>query len=305
MKASRTGLTRYAASLPLLLCVVFTVAVPDFRQLQNVVNFSGQIAALLMVSLGQMFVTLAGGIDLSVGSIVSLASCIVATQPDPVAGVLLALAAGAAVGLLNGIGVAIGNVHPFVTTLSTATILQGLCYLVLPVPGGQIVPALGWLASGSLYGVPLSLAWCAVSAGVAWHVVTRSRFGLHLYAIGASPHGAHLNGVWVKATMIAAHVLCGLMAAAAGIFLAARVSAGDPTIGAEFGLESVAAVTLGGVQLTGGVGGVAAVLVGVSTLGLLTNGLNLFGISPFLASVAVGILLLLAVSTQRRQTVGL
>ena len=102
-----------------------------------------------------------------------------------------------------------------------------------------------------------------------------------------------------------ANPLCGLMAAAAGIYLAARVSAGDPTIGAEFALESVAAVALGGVQLTGGVGGVAAVLVGVATLGLLTNGLNLFGISPFLASVAVGMLLLLAVGAQRRKTVGL
>ncbi|MEN2472131.1 ABC transporter permease [Burkholderia sp. GS2Y] len=305
MKATRTGLTRYATSLPLMLCIALMVAVPDFRQMQNVVNFSGQIAALLMVSLGQMFVTLAGGIDLSVGSVVSLASCIVATQPDPASGVLLALLAGASVGLLNGVGVAIGNVHPFVTTLSTATILQGVCYPVLPVPGGQIAPALGWLASGNLYGVPLSLAWCAVSIGFAWHIVARSRLGLHLHAIGAGAHSAHLNGVRVRATTIAAHVLCGLMAAAAGIYLAARVSAGDPTIGAEFALESVAAVALGGVQLTGGVGGVAAVLVGVATLGLLTNGLNLFGISPFLASVAVGMLLLLAVGTQRRKTVGL
>lgn len=305
MRLARNGLSRYAVGLLFLLGMILLVTTPDFHRVENVVNFSGQIAALLIVSLGQMFVALIAGIDLSVGSVVSLASCIVATQADPAIGIVLALAAGAAVGLVNGAGVAIGNVHPFVTTLSTATVLQGLCYVVLPIPGGSVAPILTWLATGNLAGWPLSLVWCVAAIGLTWFVVSRSRFGLHLFAVGSNPQSAYLNGVKVNATQIGAYILCGLMAATAGIYLAARVSAGDPGLGAEFALESVAVVALGGVQLTGGIGSVMGVLIGALTLGLLTNGLNLFGISPFLGSVAIGVLLLMAVCMQRRSIVGL
>ena len=305
MNLMRSGLTRYTVGLPVMLCVALLATTADFRQPQNLINFGGQIAALLIVSLGQMFVTLTAGIDLSVGSVVSLASCIVATQPDPLAGVALALAAGAMVGLVNGLGVAYANVHPLVMTLSTATFLQGLSYLVLPIPGGHVAPALTWLATASAMGVPLSFVWCAVAVGAVAACTGRSRFGLHLFALGRHPRSAHLNGVRVMATVVTAYVLCSLMAVAAGIYLAARVAAGDPGLGAEFGLESVAAVALGGVQLTGGIGSAGGVLAGALSLGLLTNGLNLFGVSPFMRGVVTGFLLLAAVSMQRRRVVGL
>jgi ribose transport system permease protein len=305
MNLTRSGLTRYTLGLPVILSVMLCVAIPDFRQPQNLINFSGQIASLLIVSLGQMFVTLTGGIDLSVGSVVSLASCIVATQSDPLYGVVLALAAGVAVGLVNGIGVAYAKVHPLVMTLSTATFLQGLCYVVLPIPGGNVSSTLTGFATGSVAGVPLSFVWCAAAVGGVAFVLARSRFGLQLFAVGSNPHSAWLNGVRVMSITLAAYVVCSLMAVVAGIYLTVRVSAGDPGLGAEFALESVAVVALGGVQLTGGVGSAAGVLTGTLALGLLSNGFNLFGVSPFLTNVLTGLLLLGAVSMQRRRVVGL
>lgn len=305
MNRARSGLTRYTAGLPAIACVAMLITVPGFRDPQNLANFSGQITALLIVSLGQMFVALTAGIDLSVGSAMSLASCIVATQPDPLAGVALALTAGAAIGLVNGIGVAYANVHPLVMTLSTATFLKGLCYIVLSIPGGYIAPVLVRLATATAAGLPVSFFWCAAALCIASLTLRRSRFGLYLFALGVNPRSAHLNGVRVAATTVMAYVACSLIAVVAGVFLAARVSAGDPGLGDEFALESVAAVALGGVQLTGGIGSGTAVLAGAFSLGLMTNGLNLLGISPFLSAVVTGLLLLTAVSVQRRRVVGL
>ncbi|MBT9505907.1 ABC transporter permease [Rhodoferax sp.] len=305
MSMGRSGMTRYTLGLPVVLIGVLALTTEDFREPQNLLNFSGQIAALLIASLGQLFVTLVAGIDLSVGSVLSIAACIVATNPDPTLAVALALAMGIAVGIVNGLGVAVAGVHPLVMTLSTATILQGLAYVVLPIPGGNIAPTLTWMATSVVAGVPLSLLWCVAAALLAAWIINYTRIGSHLFAVGSNSRSAYLNGVKVKSVVVFAYVSCSVAAAVAGIYIASRISAGDPTLGAAFGLESVAAVALGGVQLTGGIGSVLGVISGALSLGLLANGLNLFGISPFMREVLTGCLLLAAVSVQRRSNVGL
>ena len=305
MKALRSGISVYTLALPLLLVVVLALAIPDFLAPQNLANISGQIAALLIVSLGQLVVALVAGIDLSVGSVISLASCLVATQNDPLSGVLLALGLGLVVGLVNGAGVALAGIHPLIMTLSTMTFLQGLAFVILQIPGGRIPPGLRELVNGSFWGLPQPLLWCAACAAVIALLLHRTRLGLHLFAVGANPHSAQLNGVRSVAVVMAAYVVCSLLAVVAGIYLAARVAAGDPTMGAAFSLESVTAVALGGVQLTGGVGSIVGVLTGALSLGLITNGINLFGVSPFLRGAVTGALLLVAVALQRRRSVGL
>ncbi len=302
---ARTGLSRYTVGLPIVLALLLAATQADFRSPQNLLNFSGQIGALLIVALGQLFVTLVAGIDLSVGSVMSLASAIAATQANPLAAVALATSLGVTVGLVNGLGVALAGVHPLVMTLSTATFLQGLAYVVLPIPGGTIALHLGAAATSQVAGIPAPLLWCAAAALVASLVLRRTRFGAHLFAVGGHPRSAYLNGVRVQAVVVGAYMWCSVAAAWAGLFLAARVSAGDPALGASYALESVAAVALGGVQLTGGVGSVAGVVAGVLSLGLMTNGLNLFGVSPFMRGVLTGALLLAAVSLQRRRIVGM
>lgn len=305
MTPIRSGISRYTLALPLLLFAVLALAAPNFLAPQNLVNVSAQIAALLIVSLGQLVVALIAGIDLSVGSVMSLASCLVATQADPLVGVLLALGLGLLVGTVNGLGVAVAGIHPLIMTLSTMTFLQGLAYLLLPIPGGQVAAGLGQAANGTLWGLPLPLLWCAVCAALVFVLLHRTRLGLHIFAVGANARSAHLNGVRAVAVVVSAYVVCSLLAVVAGIYLAARVASGDPAMGAAFGLESVTAVALGGVQLTGGVGSILGVLTGALSLGLITNGINLFGISPFLRGALTGALLLAAVCSQRRRVVGL
>ncbi|RMA61383.1 monosaccharide ABC transporter membrane protein (CUT2 family) [Acidovorax sp. 100] len=305
LNPARTGLTRYTLGLPVVLVLLLAATQADFRSTQNLLNFSGQIGALLIVAMGQLFVTLVAGIDLSVGSVMSLASAFAATQSDPLAAVAMATALGVAVGTVNGMGVAMAGVHPLVMTLSTATFLQGLAYVVLPIPGGTIASAMTAAATGEAAGIPAPLLWCAAAALAARIVLRRTRFGAHLFAVGGHPRSAYLNGVRVKFVVVGAYVWCSVAAAWAGLFLAARVAAGDPALGASYALESVAAVALGGVQLTGGVGSVAGVVAGVLSLGLMTNGLNLFGVSPFMRGVLTGVLLLAAVSLQRRRIVGM
>lgn len=301
----RTGLTRYTVGLPIALVLLLAATQADFRSSQNLLNFSGQIGALLIIAVGQLFVTLVAGIDLSVGSVMSLASAIAATQGNPLLAAALATALGMAVGVVNGLGVALGGVHPLVMTLSTATFLQGLAYVVLPIPGGAIAPAMVAAATSQWAGIPAPLLWCVAAVLAASVVLRRTRFGAHLFAVGGHPRSAYLNGVRVKAVVVGAYIWCAVAAAWAGLFLASRVAAGDPALGTSYALESVAAVALGGVQLTGGVGSVAGVVAGVLSLGLMTNGLNLFGVSPFMRGVLTGVLLLAAVSLQRRRIVGM
>jgi ribose transport system permease protein len=305
MRSIRSGISVYTLGLPVLLVVVLGLAIPSFLAAQNLANVSGQITALLIVTLGQMVVALVAGIDLSVGSVISLASCLVATQADSLTGVALALLLGLAVGLVNGAGVALAGIHPLIMTLSTMTFLQGLAFLILPIPGGQIPPRLRELANGTLWGLPQPLLWCALCAGAVALLLHRTRLGLHLFAVGANAHSAQLNGVRAAGVVIAAYVVCSLLAVVSGIYLAARVAAGDPSMGAAFGLESVTAVALGGVQLTGGVGSIVGAITGALSLGLITNGINLFGVSPFLRGAFTGALLLVAVCVQRRRSVGL
>lgn len=303
--AGRSGITRYTLALPVLLFFALALGADRFLSPQNLANVIGQVAALLIVTLGQLVVALAGGIDLSVGSVVSLSSSIVATQADPVWGVVLALLMGLAVGLANGLGVAVAGIHPLVMTLATMTFLQGLAYVVLPIPGGQLAPGLVRLATGTVVGLPAGLLWCAACATVVALLLHRTRLGLHLFAVGAGAGSAHLNGVRTVRVVVSAYVVCSLLAAVAGIYLAARVSSGDPAMGAAFALESITAVALGGVQLTGGVGSVLGAITGAVSLGLMTNGINLLGISPFLRGTLTGVLLLVAVCLQRRRGIGL
>ncbi|HEX7649323.1 MAG TPA: ABC transporter permease [Noviherbaspirillum sp.] len=301
----RTGLTLRTLGFPLVLFLGLMLSTPDFRSAQNFINFGGQICALLLVGLGQLFVVLAGGIDLSVGSVVSLAGSIIATQSDPATGLALAAALGILVGVVNGAGIAFTGVHPLVMTLSTATFLQGFAYIVLPIPGGTIAPVLVESANGNLAGMPYAVLWGVACTLLSSWVLRHTRFGLHLFAAGANAHSAYLNGVHVKRVVVGAYVMSSLFAVVAGVFIASRVSSADPAMGASYALESVAAVALGGVSLTGGIGSVAGVLAGTLGLGLLSNGLNLFGVSPFLRAATTGLLLLAAVGTQRRRSLGL
>lgn len=299
----RTGMQAVTVALPILLFLLLCVLSPSFLSLQNLGNINGQVTTLLIVSLGQLVVALTGGVDLSVGGTLSLVSASIVSVPQPIA-VPVALLAGVAVGLVNGLGVTRLGVHPIIMTLASTTFLQGLALLIHPVPGGTVPDFLVALATTSIAGLPAAFLWCLIGVVAAWFTLSKTRLGLRVFAIGANAESAARNGVPVERYKVASYVLCAGLAATAGIFLSARVSSGDATIGAPFALDSITAIALGGVQLAGGVGSVAGVVFGALTLGLMTNGMNLLGISPFIRTAATGALLLIAISMQRRTVIG-
>lgn len=303
MKSDRSGLRLATIMLPALLFVALSVWSPAFLSVQNLSNINGQIAALLIVSLGQLVVALIGGIDLSVGAALSLTTTIIVSV-SPELALPAALLAGIAIGLINGIGVTVAGVHPLLMTMASMTFLQGLALLIHPVPGGTVPDYLAGLAWTSAAGVPAAFFWCVGAVMIASFLLSMTRFGLRLFAIGANQASAARNGIAVKWYSVSCYVSCSVAATIAGIFISARVSSGDATVGAPFALDSITAIAMGGVQLAGGTGSVAGVVLGTITLGLLTNGMNLVGISPFLRTAATGLLLLVAISMQRRSVIG-
>lgn len=300
----RSGLGVVSLGLPVVMFVLLAFGAQDFFSVENVTNVNNQITALVIVSLGQLLVALIGGMDISVGSAISLTSVILVSLGSWVA-VPVALALGVVIGLTNGVGVALFGVHPLIMTLASMTFVQGLALLIRSGAGGTVPTVLVDLAQGHVFWLPAALFWCIAAIAFASLLLYGLRFGLRLFAIGSNAQSAALNGVRVAGPRLACYVLCSLSGVVAGIYLTGRIAAGDPSMGQPFGLDSVTAVALGGVQLSGGVGSVLGATLGTITLGLITNGMNLLGVSPFFRGVLTGLLLLCAISLQRRKAIGI
>jgi ribose transport system permease protein len=303
-RLGRTGLGLISIGLPVAMFILLAVFAPEFLTLGNIININSQITALLIVALGQLIVALIGRIDISVGSVVSLTSVVIVSV-DPSLAVPAALALGIVIGLANGLGVAYFGVHPLIMTLSSMTFLQGLSLLLLAGSGGTVPAPLVMAAKASVAGVPAAFFWCAAALAATSGLLYASRFGLRIFAIGGNAHSAEMSGVRPLGPRVICYVLCSVSGVIAGIYLTGRIVSGDPTMGQPFSLDSVTAIALGGVQLSGGVGSVAGAALGTLTLGLITNGMNLLGVSPFFRAALTGVLLLGAVSLQRRKVIGI
>lgn len=286
-----------------VLALVLGLSSPFALSSQNLINILNQQVSLVLVTIGQVIVVLTAGLDLSVGSVVSMTTAIV--SHDVPFAVPLAIAAALAVGLVNAIGILRFGVHPILMTLSTMTTVQGIALFVRPIPGGQVPSWMPAYASATALGIPVPVICAAILLLVAGAMISRSRLGLHLMAIGASPESALLGGVNTARVILLAYLLSSLFACLGGLNLAARLASGDPLVGASFAIDSIAATALGGTQLSGGLGGVTGPVVGVLFLALLGNGLNLLNISTYYQMIIKGMLLILAVSAHRRNQPGL
>lgn len=307
----RVGL---AAILIVVLVVVFGLLEPRFFNRLNLVNILRNSSFLMIAATGQMLVLIVGGFDLSVGAVAALASVVCAsamtglliTMPDAIGavialGVLAGLAAGAAVGLVNGLCVAFLKVSPFMVTLGTLSIASGIALYHttgIPVYGMPDAFTKGF-GRAIVLGLPAIAFFALATVLVVWFVQVRTRFGRYLYAIGGNPQAARVSGVPTRVYLIAAYVLCSLLAAGTGVLLTARVGSGQATIGATLMLESIAAAVIGGVSLRGGIGRVELVALAALFLSIVTNGMNLIRIDSKMQTVVLGVVLILAVATER------
>lgn len=274
----------------------------SFFTVENFQNLLTTAFPYLLVSFAQTFVILTGGIDLSGGAMVSLSSVVCATlfadRPELFAATLAAaLISGLLLGVLNGVLVTKGNVQPIIVTLSTQVIVQGIALMVLDSPGGSVNADFSAAVNGSLGDVlPVPLLLAIAATVIIWFVLNRSRFGHSVFAIGGNENAAYSTGIPVSRIKIYVYAIAGILSAAAGVMLAARMYSGDPTVGINMTNNSITTAVVGGTSLAGGKGGIIGNIAGVFILIIINNILNLVGVSSFYQYVVQGGILILALA---------
>jgi ribose transport system ATP-binding protein len=287
--------------LILLLAAYTTSRSPYFLTERNLGNLVIQIAPLALVAFGQMMAILISGIDLSVGPSMSLTTALASyfiagdAPGDIAAGLALCLVVGLLIGALNGLVILYLRIPDLIATLSTFSVVTGLALIVRPSPGGKVSEVfsdvitmhIGWFPAIGLVVILLTV--------VGEILQLRGRIGTRLYAIGSNPEAAFVAGIPVRRVRFFAYLFCGLMAALAGLVVAARIGSGDPQAGSQFTLASVTAVVVGGTSIFGGRGTVVGTLLGAILLILMQNSLNQLHVTAYYQYIWTGSLMLLAV----------
>ena len=288
----------------IILVIISTILNPRFLTPTNILNVIRQISIFGILAIGQTFVILISGIDLSVGSILALV--VVLTGGFlPEWGILptifLGMLVGTLMGLINGLGVTLGNVQPFVMTLGMLGIARGLAFMYT---GGMPIPVLDadflFIGNGYFLGVPVPGLLFIALVIIAAFVLNYTPFGRYVYAIGSNAEAARLSGIRVDLIKSSVYAICGLTAAIAGIVFASQLAVAPPIAGEGYELDSIAAVVVGGADLFGGEGGMFGTFLGAAIIGSLSNILNLTGVNPFVQKLAKGILIIAAVTVKGR-----
>ncbi|MCB9992090.1 MAG: ABC transporter permease [Hyphomicrobiaceae bacterium] len=292
--------------LVLLVLTVIAALISDaFLNPFNLVNVLRQIALYGIVSMGLTFVILTAGIDLSVGSIVAVVAVLTAMLLNMGLAVplvlLVALACGAALGLVNGIGITLIKIPPFIMTLGTMVMLRGLALTISdgrPIDVASTVGNYAWIGRGSALGLPIAVWIFAGVAVIGFVVLSFTRFGRNVYAVGSNPEAAHLSGINVRRVLLGVYTISGLLAALTSVIFVSRLSVGEPTAGTGLELEAIAISVIGGTSLFGGQGGIVGTAIGAAILAVLANIMNLVGISPFTQQIVKGAIIIVAVSSE-------
>lgn len=303
----------------LLLAFILSLSNEYFLTPGNISNVLLQTSINGVLAIGMTFVILTRGIDLSVGSVVALAGIIsasfattsatagIAGGPYPfyvalAIGILVGLACGALVGLI----VSRFAVPAFVATLGMLSAARGA---TLIYGGGKPVPALTpefrWIGTGNILGIPMPVILLAIVFAISWWVLTRTRYGRYIYAVGGNPHAAKTSGINVTRMKFSVYMISGSLSGLAGMMLSARTGSALPQAGIAYELDAIAAVVIGGTSLSGGVGRVTGTLIGALIIGVMNNGLDLMGIQSYYQQVLKGALIVGAVMLDQKRNQGL
>ena len=295
------------AMLPIFIALIALAAgliQPRFWSVDNLLNLLRQMVPLMIISVGQAFAIIVGGLDLSVAAVMSLAGVagvLVMQEAGIIPGILVMLVVGMSVGGVSGFVIAYLRTTPLVVTLGMLSVAQGLALISSGgVPIYDVPPAFVQLIGfDKILGIPIMVWIAAGVAIVAALILKRTVFGRYIYAIGSSAAAAAKSGVDVKLCTMLVYVFSGLCAAIGAIVLTAWVSSAQPIAAPNITLESLAAVVLGGVALTGGSGSIRQVFLGVLVLSMLSNVMNMIGVSAYFQTLVVGIVIILAVILDR------
>lgn len=269
----------------------------------NVVNVLRQVALYGIVSIGLTFVILTAGIDLSVGSIVAVVSVATAMMLNVAVPVPLvipgALVIGAVFGLINGLGIILIRIPPFIMTLGSMVMLRGFALTISdgrPIDVTFTAGDFSWIGRGNALGLPIAVwIFIGVAAG-AFFILRHTPFGRNVYAVGSNMEAARLSGINVSRVLVSVYTISGVLAALTAVIFVSRLTVGEPTAGTGLELEAIAISVIGGASLFGGRGGVVGTAIGACILAILANIMNLVGISPFTQQIVKGAIIIFAVS---------
>ena len=295
---------RHGVLIVFVLLVGFMlVSKPTFGAYQNLINVLQQNSVIGIIACGMTFAIIVGGFDLSVGSVTALASVVGATLMIDLGafgipvGIVGAAASCLVVGAANGWLIAYLGVNPFVATLGTMTVVRGLIYVATDASPRFGVPySFTTLGLGYLLGIPNPAILFLIVALLLGFALHRTRFGHYVYAVGGNPSATAQMGVNTRRVRFAVYVLVSACAALSGIILIGQTASATPQAALGYELTAIAAVIVGGASLGGGRGRMGGTIVGVFLLGVVANGLNLYGVSPFWQPVATGLILIVAVA---------
>ncbi|MFF0793017.1 ABC transporter permease [Streptomyces spiralis] len=288
-----------------LLCVIGALTSDNFATRQNTLVILSSAAVIGVITIGQTFVIIGGGIDLSVGAIVALASVwctTVATQSYGLGGMIFcALAVGAVVGLVNGLIISYGNIVAFITTIAMMASARGLAERISDRQSQVVtVESFNSIASTKWLGIPLLVYILAVAVVLGWVLLNRTTFGRRTFAIGGNQEAARLAGLDVRRHTLVLYVLSGLCCGIAAVMLTARTTSGASNLGNLYELDSIAAVIIGGTLLTGGRGSLIGSILGVLVFTTITNIFVLNNLTTDIQQIAKGLIIVAAVLIQRR-----
>ncbi len=283
-----------------LMAIVLSFMSPFFMTVGNMTNLSKQVSIVAILAAGQAVVIISGGIDLSVGSVLALSAVVIGTliqmDVDPLMAMIAGILTGTAAGWVNGMVITRGNIPPFIATLGMLGIARGLA---LVITGGVSHPVLSpmflYIGNAKLFGLPIPLYFVIVTFLVIGIMMHRTVFGRHVYAIGGNERVARLQGIPVDRQKVKIYALSGFLAAIAAVVMTGRLAATPPSVAQAIELQAIAAVIIGGVSFVGGRGLVLTALIGALIMAMITNGLNILGISSFYQQVLIGIVIIVAV----------
>lgn len=304
-----------------LLAAYLASATPYFMTESNIVNVGRRTSVLIIFAIGQTFVILTGGIDLSVGATAALAASISAvtmTQQVNVLGVkfgpvgfveglLISLVIGLGAGLLNGLLITRGRIPDFIATLGTLEVFRGAALLVtggLPVPSyysdapkarNYLPKEVVSIGSGDWLGIPIAAVIALSVTLLGWAILRYTAFGRSIFAVGGNREAARVSGININRTKVGVYIVSGLLAALAGFVLTGRLNSANALMAGEENLNSIASVVIGGTNLFGGEGGVFGSIIGALTIGVIGNGLNLLNVSDFYQRIIQGTIIVAVV----------
>ncbi len=287
-----------------LLFVGLTITSPVFLTSTNLINVVRQTALLAVLGFAMTLVILVNGIDLSVGSVLALSSCLAAgylKEPGTIAiGVAICLGVASFCGLLNGLMVAKVKLPPFIATYGMSWMTRGLALVFM---GGNIVygfpKTFRFLGAGYMLGIPTPIWVMATVYGLMYVILHKTKAGRNIYATGANREAAFLSGVKTDNVIIGLYTFAGFLVGLGALMYISRLNAAEPGIGESFAIEAIAATLIGGTPFTGGEGGISRTLMGAFILTLLSNGMNLLGISSLWQSAVFGSVIILAIMLER------